>query len=61
MSQLEPDDSRIITGKPSKTPGEPARTGPREGETRGDRNSAEPDVKVSDEEARRWQVDKSQG
>jgi hypothetical protein len=34
MGELEPRDSRIITGNPSRTPIEPERTGPREGETR---------------------------
>ena len=33
MGQYEPDDSRNVTLKPSATPGEPERTGPREEET----------------------------
>ncbi|WP_191229014.1 hypothetical protein [Aurantiacibacter xanthus] len=34
MGEYEPDDSRNVTKKPSKTLIEPERTGPREGETR---------------------------
>ena len=43
MAEYEPDDSRVITQNPSTTPGEPPRTGPREGETRaqGDPKSSE--------------------
>lgn len=32
MSELEPDDSRDVTGSQARAPGEPPRTGPREGE-----------------------------
>jgi len=35
MGQLEPDDSRNVTLNDQRAPGEPPRTGPREGETRG--------------------------
>ncbi|MEO6151514.1 MAG: hypothetical protein ABIT09_00825 [Croceibacterium sp.] len=34
MGQYEPDDSRNVTLNPNSAPGEPPRTGPREGETR---------------------------
>lgn len=34
MGEYEPDDSRDVTLKPNNVPGEPAPTGPREGETR---------------------------
>jgi hypothetical protein len=34
MGQYEPNDSREVTLKPSNVPGEPERTGPREGQTR---------------------------
>ncbi len=34
MGKYKPDDSRDITLNPDTAPGEPARTGPREGETR---------------------------
>lgn len=34
MSELEPDDSRNVTLRNERAPGEPPRTGPREGETR---------------------------
>lgn len=35
MGELEPDDSRDVTLNDQRAPGEPPRTGPREGETRG--------------------------
>ena len=35
MGELEPDDSRDVTLSDHRAPGEPPRTGPREGETRG--------------------------
>ena len=35
MGELEPDDSRDVTLNNQRAPGEPPRTGPREGETRG--------------------------
>ena len=34
MGQYEPDDSRDVTQSSRSAPGEPQRTGPREGETR---------------------------
>ena len=34
MGEYEPEDSRDVTLNPSTTPGEPPRTGPREGESR---------------------------
>lgn len=34
MGELEPDDSRDVTLNDQRAPGEPPRTGPREGETR---------------------------
>lgn len=34
MGKYEPDDSRDVTLNPNTAPGEPPRTGPREGETR---------------------------
>jgi len=34
MSELEPDDSRDVTGSTHRAPGEPPRTGPREDEAR---------------------------
>jgi hypothetical protein len=34
MGEYEPDDSRDVTLNPDEAPGEPPRTGPREGETR---------------------------
>jgi hypothetical protein len=34
MSELEPDDSRDVTNSQNRAPGEPPRTGPREGEAR---------------------------
>ena len=34
MGEYEPHDSRNVTLKPERAPGEPPRTGPREGETR---------------------------
>jgi hypothetical protein len=34
MGEYEPNDSRNVTLKQDRAPGEPPRTGPREGETR---------------------------
>ena len=34
MGEYEPDDSRDVTQSTHRAPGEPPRTGPREGETR---------------------------
>jgi hypothetical protein len=34
MGEYEPDDSRIVTNVAAEAPGEPPRTGPREGEAR---------------------------
>jgi hypothetical protein len=34
MGEYEPEDSRNVTLNPSTLPGEPPRTGPREGESR---------------------------
>lgn len=34
MGEYEPDDSRTVTQSTHQAPGEPPRTGPREGETR---------------------------
>ena len=34
MGEYEPEDSRNVTLKQNRAPGEPPRTGPREGETR---------------------------
>ena len=34
MGEYEPDDSRNVTLNPATAPGEPPRTGPREGEAR---------------------------
>jgi hypothetical protein len=41
MSELEPDDSRDVTLSNHRAPGEPPRTGPREGETRAQAQQAE--------------------
>lgn len=61
MSELEPKDSRIITQNPGRTPIEPERTGPREGETRGDKpRTGAKGTPVSEDESSerdRWQVD----
>ena len=65
MGEYEPDDSRVVTNNPSETPLEPERTGPREGETRGEKDKGEPEKlpksdlprsKTDDED--RWQVKK---
>ena len=34
MGEYQPNDSRNVTLKQDRAPGEPPRTGPREGETR---------------------------
>jgi len=64
MGEYEPDDSRIVTNNPSKTPLEPERTGPRESETRGGKAkpTKAPDSGVSRPETDdhdRWQVAKN--
>jgi hypothetical protein len=41
MGEYEPDDSRDVTLNPNEAPGEPPRTGPREGETRAPEQEAE--------------------
>jgi hypothetical protein len=38
MGEYEPDDSRDVTQSTHQAPGEPPRTGPREGETRQPQN-----------------------
>ena len=62
MAEYEPDDSRIITQNKSKTPIEPARTGPREKEARRpvgpEKRIAKGDVDAdANAEEQRWQVD----
>ena|SRR5688572_25892720 len=42
MGEYEPRDSRIVTQSTHRAPGEPPRTGPREGETRGGTRRPEP-------------------
>ena len=44
MAEYEPDDSRIITNRPSRLPIEPKRTGPREEETRQNAQKEFPDL-----------------
>ena len=41
MGEYEPNDSRNVTQTKSNVPGEPERTGPREGETRDPRKDAD--------------------
>lgn len=61
MGEYEPDDSRIITQNPSKTPIEPPRTGPSEHGARpgekGAKTEEEPALSDPKENAR-WQVRK---
>lgn len=62
MGELEPRDSRIVTQNPSATPGEPERTGPREGAKRGqpapgDRQELPAEKKIGADTEDRWQVD----
>jgi hypothetical protein len=38
MGELEPDDSRDVTLTDDRAPGEPPRTGPREGQSRNNMN-----------------------
>ena len=42
MSELEPDDSRDVTLSNHRAPGEPPRTGPREGEARAQAQQGQP-------------------
>jgi hypothetical protein len=58
MAEYEPNDSRVVTQNPSATPGEPPRTGPREGETRKqpEQELPEADKKIAPETDERWQV-----
>lgn len=57
MGEYEPHDSRVVTQNPSATPGEPERTGSREGAAR---EQAAPNAdqapKESAEAEERWQV-----
>lgn len=46
MSELEPEDSRVVTGTQNRAPGEPPRTGPREDQAR-----AEAGQQTADERA----------
>jgi hypothetical protein len=48
MGELEPDDSRDVTLADNRAPGEPPRTGPREGQTRD--KAAAPDDGTDGEE-----------
>lgn len=62
MAEYEPDDARIITQNTSRTPIEPARTGPREkgtGPTAGSKDDiTKGDVDAdANAEEKRWQVD----
>lgn len=43
MGEYEPKDSRNVTLNPHRAPGEPPRTGPREGETRQERTELDED------------------
>lgn len=45
MGEYEPEDSRNVTLNPSPLPGEPPRTGPREGEAREQAEKGERPVK----------------
>jgi len=46
MSELEPEDSRVVTNTQNRAPGEPPRTGPREDQAR-----AEAGQETTDERA----------
>lgn len=69
MGQYEPHDSRALTQNRSKTPVEPARTGPREKETRtanaNEEHASErsarkgPQSKQERGDADRWKVDEN--
>lgn len=54
MGEYEPDDSRNVTRNPHRSPGEPPKTGPREGLTRGDR--PDPGDEFSESSERRPRV-----
>lgn len=51
MGEYEPNDSRNVTLKQDRAPGEPPRTGPREGETRQQRSELEQDERGEEAEA----------
>jgi hypothetical protein len=50
MGEYEPEDSRDVTRSTHTAPGEPPRTGPREGETRQPQNSEPHQQGVADPE-----------
>jgi hypothetical protein len=62
MGEYEPRDSRVVTQNPSATPGEPERTGPREGASRQQEAPSaseapkEADKKIDADTEERWQV-----
>ena len=53
MGEYEPHDSRNVTLKQQRAPGEPPRTGPREGETRQQEQQTELEQDERDDAAKR--------
>ena len=53
MGEYEPHDSRNVTLKQQRAPGEPPRTGPREEETRQQEQQTELEQDERDDEAKR--------
>jgi hypothetical protein len=53
MGEYEPHDSRNVTLKQQRAPGEPPRTGPREGETRQQEQQTELEQDERDDATRR--------
>ena len=53
MGEYEPHDSRNVTLKQERAPGEPPRTGPREGETRQQEQQTELEQDERDDAAKR--------
>ena len=53
MGEYEPHDSRNVTLKQERAPGEPPRTGPREGETRQHEQQTELEQDERDDPAKR--------
>ena len=60
MGEYEPDDSRIVTQSPHQTPGEPPRTGPREGEARASAQQGQGDPEPEDKPTARDALGKKQ-
>ena len=60
MGEYEPDDSRNVTNVAAEAPGEPPRTGPREGEARASAQQGQGDPEPEDKPTARDALGKKQ-